>query len=256
VDSDCQARGGEFLTSVCDDSFCVPEPKWSCLGYAPDAGSADLKFSVTLRVRDILWQHPMRGVQVRLCRRADEDCAAPVVNTVTTDENGDARFEMTLDDPEEGFSGYALFTGPDIMPGLYFFNPPLNGARANEVPPIQLLRSSLIGPLTQQIGSSIDFERGLVLVGAFDCQGEPAAGVSLATDDPSVHLELFYSVDGLPQSTAMATDTSGYAGLINVPPGKLSITGRLEPSRRVLGTVNLIVRRGSITYSRMVPLGF
>jgi hypothetical protein len=205
-------------------------------------------------VRDILWQHPMRGVQVRLCRRADEDCAAPVVNTVTTDEKGDARFEMTLDDPDQGFSGYALFTGPDIMPGLYFFNPPLTGS--SEVPPIQLLRASLIGPLTQQIGSSIDFERGIVLVGAFDCEGEPAAGVSLATDDPSVHHELFYSVDGLPQSTAMATDTSGYAGLINVPPGKLAITGRLEPSRRVLGTINLIVRRGSITYSRMVPLGF
>ena len=253
-DRDCADRGGQFLESVCVDTWCVPEPKWSCLNRAPAAAPSTRSFPVTLRVRDILWQRPMRGVEVRLCRRADDDCAAPVVNAVTTDESGDVHFDMTLDDPALGFTGYALFTGDDILPGLYFFNPPLSAAR--QVPPIQLLRSSLVGPLTQYVGSSLSFERGLVIVGAVDCKGTPAAGVAMVTDDPTTHLELFYSVDGLPRSTATATDNSGYAGLINVPPGKFSITGRLEPSRRVLGTVNLIVKRGAITYSQMVPLGF
>src|SRR5262245_2044926 len=38
-DSECTGRGSEFSNSVCVDSWCVPEPKWSCLDYAPAAAS-------------------------------------------------------------------------------------------------------------------------------------------------------------------------------------------------------------------------
>jgi hypothetical protein len=206
-----------------------------------------------LRVQDILTQQPMAGVQVQLCRRSDVNCDAPQVAPAMSDERGVARFEIESEDPVQGFTGFARFTREDIMPGLYFFNPPLEGA--SEVPPIQLLRLAVVGALMQQVGASLDFDRGLVLLSTFDCRDEPAAGVTLTTDDPTEFSELFYSVDGLPQATATATDDSGYAGLINVPPGKLTVTGRLKLDRRVVGMINLIVRPGSITYSRMVPRG-
>lgn len=253
VDTDCAARGVEFAGSICVDSWCTPEPKWSCLDARPSVTSVSDRLAITLRVQDILTQQPMVGVQVQLCRRADVNCDAPPAAPAMSDQRGIARFEIPSEDPVQGFTGFARFARDDIMPGLYFFNPPLEGA--SDVPPIQLLRLAVVGALTQQVGASLNFERGLVLLSAFDCRDEPAAGITLTTDDPSELSELFYSVDGLPQATATSTDNSGYAGLINVPPGKLAITGRLKLNRRVVGTVNLIVRPGSITYSRIVPRG-
>lgn len=253
VDSDCAARGPAFAGSICVDAWCTPEPKWSCLDVPPTVSSVSDRFAVTLRVQDILTQQPMAGVQVELCRRADANCEVPQAAPTMSDDRGVARFEIQSVDPVEGFTGFARFTRGDIMPGLYFFNPPLEGS--SEVPPIELLKPAVVGALIQQIGASLDNERGLVLLSTFDCQDEPAPGVALTTDGPGERSEIFYSVDGLPQSTASATDNSGYAGLINVTPGKLAITGRLKRDRRLVGTVNLIVRPGSITYSRMVPHG-
>ena len=206
-----------------------------------------------MRVQDILTQQPMAQVEARLCRRTDVNCSEPQSPVVLSDERGLVRFDVENEDPVQGFTGYARLTRNDLMPALYFFNPPIEGS--TEMLPVQLLRLSVVGALTQQVGVSLNFERGVVLLSAFDCRNEPAAGVTVTTDDPSNVSELFYSVGGLPQATATSTDDSGYAGLINVPPGKLSITGRLMPTRRVLGTINLLVGPGSITYSRMVPLG-
>jgi hypothetical protein len=139
------------------------------------------------------------------------------------------------------------------MPGLYFWNRPLLGAV--EVPPVQLFSQADVDALARQVGALHDPARGIVILNTFDCKNEPAAGVTIMTDGTDELSAPFYANDGLPVAKAVATDRSGYAGLINVPPGTVNVAGRLDSDRRLVGTISLRVKPDSITYSPMVPRG-
>ena len=94
-----------------------------------------------------------------------------------------------------------------------------------------------------------------MLLSAVNCSGAEAAGVSFQTANggDAGSSVAFYAVGGLPSSKVSATDSAGYGGVVNVPPGTVAVTGKLTDGR-TLGTISL-VNAGSITYSRMVPLG-
>lgn len=252
-DSDCTSRGSGFTSSVCIDSWCMAPPKWSCLDKPSAISGHRGPHPVTLRVEDILTQKAKPGVRARLCRKLDVNCENPLAAEVMSDSDGIVRFDIVTDDPTSGFSGYVLFTSSDAMPGLYFFNPPVRGPV--DIPAVQLAPRAVATVLTQQVGATYDVTRGLILLNTLDCVGEPLAGVSLETDADDPLTVPFYSVHGLPAATATATDPDGYCGVINVLPGTTSVTARMEAGGRRIGTLSLLVKAGSITYSRMVPLG-
>lgn len=252
-DCDCTERGAAWADSVCINSWCTPDPKWSCLDQPQSLSGDTGPFAVTLRVQDVLEGTPMSGVEARLCPNYDVNCENPETATVTSDEFGVVRFEIRPRNPSLGFTGFVLLTRADLMPGMFFFSRPID--RAVDIPAVQLLSPAAVGILTQRVGSRFDPERGLVLVSTMDCEDEPADGVSLTTDDTDELSSSFYSVVGSPTAAAIATDKSGYAGLLNVPPGRIAVTGRLDMDGRILRTISLYVKAGSITYSRMEPLG-
>ena len=252
VDSDCTARGEAFTDSVCIDSWCTAEPKWSCLG-APQSKPASLhSFPVTLHLQDIQTQQPLAGVQARLCRKSDPKCVQPETETVMSDALGVVRFALGVEeDKPRRFAGFVKLVRDDLVPALYNFNPPVE--HEVDIAPVQLLSRSGSEALARQLGATFDAGRGSVLLSVFDCTGDPAGGVTIATDDSDERAARFYSVAGLPLTKATATDTSGYAGLVNVAPSTIAITGRIASNQRSLGTISLPVQAGAITYSRMAP---
>jgi hypothetical protein len=252
TDSDCVHRGDAFASSVCVHSFCEPEPKWGCVGVPAETKHAPEPFHVSLRVVDILTQEPMPGVSALLCRKIDVTCDSPFGPAVLSDDDGKVEFDVTRDAAGFGFTGYVRFTRDDVLPGIYIFNPAIESDLT--IPSVQLASPTVAGLLAQQIGTKLDPARGLILLDSVDCQGAPAAGVSFMTDADDTAAP-FYSVNGLPAATATATDDDGYGGLINVQPGTIAVTGKLQPKASALGTVSLLIRGGAVTYSRMVPAG-
>jgi hypothetical protein len=252
-DFDCTLRGGEFAGSVCIDSWCEPEPTWGCLDAPVTLNGENGPFPITFHIQDIRLQEPLAGVQARLCRKGDLDCNDPQGGVVTSDDRGVVRFAVEATDPALGFTGFVLFTRADLVPGLYFWNRALVGAV--DVPPLQMLSHGDVDALARQLGTTRDSSRGIVLLRTFDCQDDPAAGVAVVTDGTDEQSAPFYANDGLPVATSTTTDRSGYAGFMNVPPGTINITGRVDSDRRLLSTISLRVQPDAITYSPMVPRG-
>lgn len=252
-DEDCGAHASELGESTCVNSWCEPEPAWSCLAQSIQANAEAGRFEATLRAEDMVTQQPLSGVTARLCRKLDVSCDDARRGEAVTDGKGKVQFEVDVEGGDRGFTGYVQFTRNDLMPGLYFFNPPITSSV--DVPQVQLLTPMVAQLLAMQAGISFMSERGLILLRAFDCTDEPVPGVVFEVDDADPNSTAFYSVDGLPSRKATATDTSGYGGVINAAPGTITVKARLAGSRRVISTVSILVKAGAITYSRMVPGG-
>ncbi len=249
-DSDCAARGEAFAGSVCIDSFCQPEPKWSCLGTPAEPPPMTGMFQVIFQVQHLVAQTPYAGIKVRLCRKLDVECSDVVGDTLETDAMG----QVTMPVPG-GFNGYARFEGDAIMTGLFFFNPPVT----EDIPniPISIGPKDVIALLAKQAGAKQDPERGVVLLSVRDCTGQVAAGVTLSfsssVDDPLA--VPFYSQAGLPSGSATETDQDGYGGLLNAAAGTVTFTGTVTATARRIGQTTLLVQNGSLSYGTLVPNG-
>jgi hypothetical protein len=246
-DVDCTGRGGAFADSMCVASLCQPDSRWSCLDETPTPSTETGPFAVAMRTQDLLTQQPKAGVKAELCNKVDVDCSAPLFTTTS-----DATGLLTLQVPG-AFSGYVLLQAPDVLPGLYFFNPSID--RDQEIPPILMPTPLANSLLVAQIGGTQGPNHGHALVMAEDCNGSFAAGVSYATADGDAMTKTFYSVSGLPSASATTTDSDGYGGMINLPSGAVTLTGDLAAKERTIGTISLLVRAGAISYSRIVPRG-
>lgn len=141
-----------------------------------------------------------------------------------------------------------------VKPGLLrstrctplFFNPPID--RDQEIPPLSLSTLASRGALLGQLGA--DVARGDILVTAQDCQGKPAAGVSFSVTPADPEAIAYYLVNGLPTSGVTTTDSTGYGGFMNLSTNATTVTATLGSSKTVIGTLGLVVRGGSATWSR------
>ena len=252
TDADCGALSS--ASTLCVDSWCQPDPRWSCLDRASvSTPQAQETFPVTLRLENILTQTPIPGVEAKLCLGAYDECEQATGESVLSNEQGIVQFAIEPGPVRRPPSGLVLLARPDLVPGMYLISTTLD--RGNGTLPLQLLNNIDAARLAEQLGTELDPSLGTVLVSVFDCEHEPAPGVSLILQGPSASGTPFYAVDGLPAATATMTDQSGYAGLLNAPPGTLVVTGQLEGLDALIATVAVTVRAGTITYLRMVPRG-
>jgi hypothetical protein len=240
TNSDCAARGKAFIGSVCNESVCEADPKWSCLAEPPKPSDAAGPFQVEMQMIDLINRMPVAGVRVDLCRKVDVDCTEPVMTT-----QSDASGAVTLS-VEAAFSGYAWLQSEGHVPTLYFFNPPVD--RDQQIPPLSLSTPAGRAALLGQLGA--DTARGEILVTAQDCLGHPASGVTFGVSPKDPAAIGYYLVNGLPTNGASATDATGYGGFMNLSRNATTITATLEESQTVIGTLGLVVRGGSATWSR------
>jgi hypothetical protein len=91
------------------------------------------------------------------------------------------------------------------------------------------------------------------MVGARSCLGETAEGVGFSSLEGDATTVAFYMIKGIPSTKQPATDTSGWGGLLNLPPGSVTLTGRLAATGQELGTLSVFARAGELTYTAVVP---
>jgi hypothetical protein len=248
TNEDCTDHGGEFATdSVCIQTVCRPNPTWACLAddLPAPAPAESRKATVTLHIRDLVTDLPTPGVTAQVCLKLDVGCSQPVMRNVQGDQDGNVALQLDV-----GFDGYIELSTKDTMPGLYFFYPPIDGDR--DVPLVPLFPPVELSKLAALNAKAVMPDRGHLIVGVYDCQHQPAAGVTLSTPDGDAATSSFYVLQKIPTATALATDLSGRGGFINLRAGQVAVVGDLADGRRV-GSANVFVRPGSVTYTSLVP---
>jgi hypothetical protein len=254
IDTDCVRLAGGTGDFMCVNAVCVENPAWACLGRsspppvlpggvsaAPTAGKA----IVELSVRGLVEETPVTTARARLCRRLDLACTQPISPSFIPDATGTFVLEVEL-----GFDGYVEIVAPERVPGLYVFYPPVSGDRA--VPFLPLVRPVELAQFATLGGRPVVEGRGHVMLGAYDCRLQAAAGVFLSSSDADQRTSPFYLVGKLPSLTAPGTDVSGRGGLINLRPGPATVTGFLGDGREI-ATLSVVLRPNSITYTSLVP---
>jgi hypothetical protein len=245
MDLECQTDPAN-AGAVCAEGVCQPDPTWACLSTGVTLPPFDPKPArIVMQLRDLITEQPMVGATARVCRKLDIDCANPLSTGLVGDNNGDLTVDTMV-----GFDGYVEVKARERMQGIYFFYPPVAGDRT--IPNVPLIKESELFAFANAAGKPITAGRGHVMLGAYDCLGRPAEGVSLSSEDGDSQTTAFYSVKKLPSLTATGTDGSGRGGIINLRAGTVTVTGRI-PDGRIIGTVSLFIRSSSITYTSLFP---
>jgi len=247
-DADCAAGGPAAAGSVCMDELCQPDPKWACLQQPPPkATSPGLASVKVLALADVVTQQKVSGATLKVCRKLDVDCSSPVT-TATSDDTGAATLSV-----DGSSAGYLEVGAPGYLSTLFFFNPPIAGDRV--VPSIPLSTSAAHKAVLQSLGLAPSDNRGTIILATFDCTGKPIADVvyRIANQDPGA--KTFYYVDGLPSIAALATTSSGYGGIANVPSGAVTLESTAQKGALKLPSISLVVRGGNLAFSTVVPFG-
>jgi len=244
-DSDCAQRGGAFANSLCQENLCKPNPAWACLA-TKRVPAGPGPFAVTVPgTADVMTQQPTAGATITVCRKLDPLCSNPV-DSQTIESSQGVTFSL-----ENGFNGYLQANVSGYLPSLYFFNPPVDHDQT--IPPIAVASQGEYGMLMSVLGVAPDTTRGTAVLLAYDCTGKTATGVSYSSPYGDDLSKSFYYSNGLPSTSATATDSFGYGGMANLPPGAVSVSARLASPKADLPTVSLIVRPLTLSFAQVVP---
>jgi hypothetical protein len=267
TDDDCATRGGLMAKAVCRDQVCVEgdtnEPgkadagtgaNWNCLGKVVWPVPTKPQVVVTMQFIDLVAKLPVTNIVAHPCAKMDVTCANPLGPNVSPDERGIAA--VTIPASFDGYVEVVENANQDtaaalLVPMNVFFNPPpLDDSHFGTVP--TFTRQGLTA-LASVHGNTIDATLGFLFSGALDCSGKPAPGVSWEPDRTVESTRRFYYVDGLPSEAAVATDASGYGGLINMPTGTIRLFAKLQSTGVRVGESSVFVRAGYLTTGFLVP---
>jgi hypothetical protein len=195
---------------------------------------------------DLLSQKPLSGVAFSLCAKTDSLCSFPLAQAQS---NGLGQIDIDL---PAGFDGYLQAEGAGIYPTLIF--PPSTRIQrtASTLP---LVPGSFYSTLITGVGATAVEDRSMVLVTGLDCQGIPAAGLSLTSPQSDSQTVAFTVVGGLPSRVASSTDESGGGGFVNLPAGATIINATLAASNRPVGTAGILTRPGYLSMVVIMPSG-
>jgi hypothetical protein len=93
---------------------------------------------------------------------------------------------------------------------------------------------------------------GRVLTIIAGCDMQAVEGVSLSGENMGDDAAGFYSISGFPSFSAVSTDSSGFAGFVNVAPGSITLNAQLENGRHI-ARVALFVRPEYVSVRRIQP---
>jgi hypothetical protein len=201
-----------------------------------------------MHLQDAVSSKPLGGVTAQLCKKLDVTCENPIGATIVSDDNGGVTMPI-----EAAFDGYVLMRDPKIAPALYFLTAPASGDL--DLPTVPLATPFQANGIVLSAGGNTWMpDRGIVLLNAFDCLGQPAANLTYSiggTIDPATFI--FYLVGSYPTTNSTATDYTGYGGLVNVPVGVSTIAATLNPGGHKVSTTSILVRAGFVSYSSVTP---
>lgn len=287
VSGDCDKRGGAFVGMQCENHVCVASEggsdagadappvdagPWGCLGDVAVPTPTQTDVNVIVPLIDLTSKGPVTANDVfaRICAKIDVNCKTPLTN-------GDAGVVFGPDDQgllhltlPSGFDGFVLIDPvvpsndggapdsgsdagpPDVfVPSLVFFNPPIYSDVVYTT--IVMVKTSELGQIAAVEQTTLDPNLGAVFMETVDCAFKAAAGVGVTIDLTSSSTQGFYFKGGLPALNAPSTDTTGYAGFVNVPLGTPTITGKLEATQQRIGTATVFTQPSTISYTVLAP---
>jgi hypothetical protein len=230
-----------------NDSPLQPGPPgedWSCLNSgdqpAPPpvfAGNAP-RIVYSVQFVDLSSGDVYRNIEVRACPLTDVNCTNPVASGLRVDAEGWVDVPLF-----EGFTGYLEVTSQETIPYMFYLNEPLEPQTQQEFP-VGLVSLANIGPLVGLVGGTYVPGTGVVALRIFDCQGQPAAGVSLSSDPDGT---AFYFAGGLPTNTATSTGPDGLAGFVNMEEGSTTVQAFTRTDVPIKGPQSVVVRSNWMT---------
>jgi hypothetical protein len=201
---------------------------------------------------DLINMKPIFDIRLKMCNRLDVNCSNPVKPPVSPDTDGLLHVEAAA-----RFDGYGFIEGTsDASSGqwilsLLFFNPPLtHDITYGQIP---LFTADSLSVLAASQGNTIDPTLGTVFIGALDCSGNPAAGVTWVPSNVDAKTKRFFYIDGLPKESANATNETGFGGMINAPTGTITVTGSILATGKPIGQATVLVRSGYSSYTYLAP---
>lgn len=253
------------VLDIPEDPQLVDGGPWRCLGQpagvsAPTSGSAQVQVAAC-DFQSASCETPVTGLRARLCpSNVDTDCAEPLSVDIV-DEGGLLSFSVPT--PAKGFGGYLevesvteMCTNPSLgaqggvlcglspecdpaapswaceVPlyarALLFFNPPIfnDTARPISLPLVPSVALPALSAAAHEGG--LDRTTGNLFVTALDCDGEPAAGVTMRIDRDAERATQLYLAHGNPSDAALHTDATGLGGFVGVPPGIVGVQGSVD----------------------------
>jgi hypothetical protein len=272
-----------------------PTGPWRCL-VTPNEPAPPAQEHATVRVLtcDLVSTNcgeVVSDLTAKLCDKLDVGCMNPIQSDIMND-GGEFVFDVAtggalgtgfdgylqitsssapcLDEASFGAAGSALCVAapgcdpaapdeacdiPVYMTSLLFFNPPI---RADSESPrvLPLVPTSAVFPLTQAAGTGLDLSGGSAFIAAVDCDGRPASGVQLGTEQALA--AVMYLESGVISTSATETDDSGLVGLVGMPAGFAGVYGSIaDPNdnrkRIQIGEVGLRIAPFSISYATLAP---
>jgi len=276
------------ILDIPDDPELEETGPWRCVGESAEgleapSDTATVSFFVCDFVQGCT--RPFSGVTARLCDKLDVNCSSPR-SPVVTDVNGILTFEVPTPQgrPFDGYveiiPPFALCTDastfgaaanficaldprcnpqePDMncmvplfTPVLWFFNPPVVTSLPEPIL-LQLYPTQQLPALIEAAGAQIDPTLSSVFLTAWDCDGQPAQGVTLSVPSYESVVQPLYYNTGVIRANLDETDSSGIGGFIKVPPGFVNVSGTNEDGTDV-GIVGVQARLNFTTYTVLVP---
>jgi hypothetical protein len=189
---------------------------------------------------------PEPGVTFVSCLELDPLCAHPVTSPQTSDDAGFVTLSLT-----GSFSGFFRGTGPTVVPFTFAPGQWLTGAKE------ATYLTSALAPSDEQLlngalGNAVDLDAGSglgeVFIIIYDCDDHHVPGATIALSRTGPETLPFYIVSGLPSTTVQVTDSEGVGGAVNVPSGTVRATATYLATSTTLGSVDVYVRPGELTY--------
>jgi hypothetical protein len=243
TDSDCTKRGTKFKNTRCVENLCEAIDVWSCAKHSTQVAKSAKPVSIDFTLFDAVSQAAVAGADAALCGRLDLECSSPM-STIQTDAEGTVHFDVA-----PLFDGYVQLTGDGYDPTMLFVPPTLESLSLGQFPLTTMVATSVLG---NQLGMPLMPGTGRVLTTITGCDKKPSAGVTLSGENMGDEAKGFYAIGGFPTFSATATDSSGFAGYVNVAPGSITLNAELEDGRRV-GRVAIFVRADYVSVRRIQP---
>ncbi len=257
--ADCTARG--FKNAACMANVCqmaappdagAPDPIWGCVGHVPVPNpDTNKKVTITEQLVLALDGSPVTDVTCDVCDKLDYNCTGTnpdFPKGLHPDAKGNVSAAVV-----QGFDGFVRITGGTTLDSLVFIGQPL--IKPPSVKIIQLLRPMDYTTIAMVAGLKVDMTHGTAILEGVDCEGLPMSGISFKTNVKDSETAAFYLINMLPQEPPMATatDTDGYGGFFNLPPGSAVATSSRESGKQCIGDSSFRIEPYTISYVLVAP---
>lgn len=243
TDADCTARGADFANTMCVANYCEAVDAWSCTTHPMAMAKAGKSFNVDFTLFDAVSMKNVADIKADLCGKLDLECSSPA-STLKTGDDGVVHFSVP-----STFDGYVQLTGDGYDSTLMFLPPTVADINLGTFPLTTMLATSVLGG---QLGKPLMSGTGRVLTIIAGCDMQAVEGVSLSGENMGDDAAGFYSISGFPSFSAVSTDSSGFAGFVNVAPGSITLNAQLENGRHI-ARVALFVRPEYVSVRRIQP---